>query len=642
MSDLALERRAAVVVLLLLAGVGVAGFGARRYDAAPQAKRAGARAFEVAHAMIPMRDGVKLETVILTPKARSGPLPIVLVRTPYGVDDSEPDPSGFWSAMVNDGYILVRQSIRGRFKSDGTFVMTRPVRDRGDPNAVDESTDAYDAIEWLVHNVPGNSGRVGTVGISYSGWTAAMSLVDPHPALKCASEQASPADMFLNDDFHHLGAFRLSYGFEYSFALESEKEKNSDFDFDRADLFDWYLGLGSLAHADEHYFHGKVPTWEDFTHHPNYDDYWKARAVGRSLVRTLVPNLNVAGWWDQEDFVGPIDIYERLEKSDAANLNYLVVGPWNHGGWAHGRGRSLGVVDFGSDTGVALRDLQARWFAHWLHDAPLDLPEATIFETGSNTWQRLDSWPPRSGVTTKRLYFGAGRTLSFDPPADAGEAFDAYLSDPANPVPYRHRPIGPTYPGPEWTLWLLEDQRFVDHRPDVLTWETAPLDRDVVLRGDVAADLYATTTGSDADWAVKLIDVYPDAKPPAGDAGAGANGEAEGDGKDAGPDMRGYELIIADDILRGRFRNSFEQPEPVAPGAVVHYRVDLHTAAHAFLRGHRIMVQVQSTWFPLYDRNPQKFVENIYQARDEDFVVANHRVYRSREAPSSVSLAIAQ
>jgi putative CocE/NonD family hydrolase len=643
MSRMRLERQSAVVFLVMLAGVIAAAYAGHRYESTPHPKPP---YFDATEVMIPMRDGIKLQTILFVPKGAHEPLPILLKRTPYGVNtDSEPDPAGVMKELIKDGYIFAYQNIRGRFKSEGTFVMIRPVRDRSDPGdakAVDESTDAYDTIEWLVHNVPKSTGSVCTRGVSYDGWTTAMSLIDPHPALKCASEQASPSDMFVNDDFHHNGTFRLSYGFEYSAGLETAKDKNTDFEFGQKDTYDWYLALGALSNADSRFFHETIPTWEDFVAHPNRDDYWKARAIGTTLVHTTVPNLNVAGWWDQEDFVGPMDIYDRLEKTDTEHTNYLVVGPWNHGGWWNPTGRRLGVVDFASDTAKEFRLLQARWFAHWLHGAPLDLPEATVFETGSNTWKKLDAWPPRSGVTETKLYFHAGRRLSFEAPTETGAAFDSYVSDPKNPVPYRHRPIGPTYPGPEWPVWLVEDQRFVDHRPDVLSWETEPLDHDVVLLGNIEADLYASTTGTDADWAVKLIDVYPEGNVPgesdAGDAGGDASAE------DAGSplDLRGYELIIADDVLRGRFRSSLARPEPVPSDTIVKYRVDLHSGAHAFLRGHRIMVQLQSTWFPLYDRNPQKYVENIYQAKDEDFVTATQRVFRSREAPSSVVLSIAE
>ncbi|HEY2518284.1 MAG TPA: CocE/NonD family hydrolase [Polyangiaceae bacterium] len=631
MPDLVLERRSAGIMLSLFAAAAVAAYATHRY--APSKRRN----FTAIRAMVPMRDGIKLETVVLVPKERRGPLPILLQRTPYGIPegDSEPALTGSYADLIADGYLFAYQNLRGRYRSEGTFVMVRPGRDPRDPKSTDETTDAYDTVEWLVHNVPDNNGRVGMRGVSYDGWTTAMALVEPHPALKCASEQASPSDMFLNDDFHHNGAFRLSYGFEYSALMETAKDAQTDFDFDRRDTYEWYLSLGSLTHVDERYLHGTIPTWEDFVTHPNRDDFWSRRAIAAALKRTTIPNLNVAGWWDQEDFVGPLDIYARLEKEDPAQRNFLVVGPWNHGGWARGSGRSLGAIDFGSDTAQRFRALEAKWFAHCLHDAPLDLAEATVFETGSNQWRSFDQWPP-AGATERRLYLGSGGKASFEPPPDAGEAFDSYVSDPTDPVPYRRRPIDPTYPGPDWPVWLVQDQRFADHRPDVLSWETDPLERDVVVDGNIRADLYASTSGTDSDWVVKLLDVYPDG--PAPDAGATADVGSDGG---APADLRGYELLIAGEILRGRFRDGFEHPQPVPAGAVVRYAIDLHSNAHAFLKGHRIMVQVQSTWFPVYDRNPQKYVENIFAAKDEDFVKATQRVYRSREAPSSIVLSIA-
>jgi putative CocE/NonD family hydrolase len=622
-----LESRSAFVLSILASVVLGAYLGSERY-----AKTHGAaHDYEQIDAMIPMRDGVKLETVVFVPKDARAPLPILLQRTPYGVPkDDLTLLSPNLAALRADGYIFAFQNLRGRFRSEGTFVMLRPPRDRADPKAVDESSDAYDTVDWLVHHVPGSSGRAGMWGTSYPGWTTQMALLDPHPALACASERASPSDMFVNDDFHHNGAFRLSYGFEYAAMLETSKDANTDFAFGAADTFDWYLRLGALSHADERYFHGKVPSWEDFVEHPNRDAFWEKRALGTYLDHPIpVPNLHVAGWWDQEDFVGPIDIYSRVERFDTTHVNDLVVGPWNHGGWGRD-GSHLGPIEFGADRSAEFREgAQRRWFAHWLHGAPaLDQPEAQVFETGSNRWRSFDSWPPRSGTTSRKLFLRAGAKLSFEAPTDGEDAFDAYVSDPANPVPYRKRPIGPTYQPPEeWPTWLVQDQRFVDHRPDVLAWSTDVLDHDVVIAGDIVADLFASTTGSDADWVVKLIDVLPDgARPEASDGGA--------------PDLRGYELMIADEVLRARFRKSFASPEPVPPGTVVEYTLDLHTNAHAFQKGHRIMVQVQSTWFPLIDRNPQKYVENIFRARDEDFTPATQRVFRSASAPSSVVLPV--
>jgi hypothetical protein len=585
--------------------------------------------------MVPMRDGVHLQTAIFVPKTATQPLPILLTRTPYGVPENERGlTAGSYDELIADGYIFVLQNLRGRFKSEGQWVMQRPPC-ATPTGCTDESTDAYDTVDWLIKNVANNNGRVGMFGISYPGWTTAMAMLGPHPALKAVSEQASPADMFLGDDFHHNGAFRLSYGFEYAAMMETAKDANTDFKFDKHDTYEWYLALGALANADAKYFHGTIPTWVDFVNHPNRDAFWQRQALDSFLKHTTVPNLNVAGWYDQEDFWGPVKIYSLLEPSDSQHLNYLVAGPWNHGGWMRGAGDRLGPIPFDSATAKYFRaNVQAPWFAYWLHDkGQLTEPEALTFETGSNQWRRWDSWPPKQ-ATARKLYFRAGRRLSFEPPTDAA-ASDSYVSDPANPVPYRPRPVTATYAGPEWPVWLVQDQRFVDHRPDVLTWETEPLKEDVVIAGDIVADLFASTTGSDSDWIVKLIDVYPDDWKPAETAPA-----AQGQPGPRQPNLAGYELIVADEVFRGRFRASFEKPAPIPPNVVQEYKFSLHTNDHAFLKGHKIMVQVQSTWFPLIDRNPQKFVPNIFKASDADYVKATQRIFRSKTAASSIILPV--
>ena len=582
-------------------------------------------AFTKVDTMIPMRDGVRLHTSILVPKADHGPLPFMLQRTPYGIDERPRGAlAGYMKALADEGYIFVFQDIRGRFKSEGRFVMQRPPRNPSEAGTIDESTDAYDTIDWLLKNVPSNNGRAGMLGISYDGWLTAMAMLDPHPALRAVSPQASPADMFLGDDFHHNGAFRLSYGFEYAVLTEAS-DTNAQFNFDRYDTFDWYLALGALSNANARHLHGSLPSWNDFVAHPNYDAFWQRQAIGPYLSRVAVPTLNVGGWWDQEDFYGPLKIYELLERHDSLNRNFLVVGPWNHGGWSHGPGNTLGNIGFGVNTGEYFRDsVQAAFFAHYLKDKPLDLPEALTFEAGADRWVRSDAWPPRTS-RARDLYFGPAGQLSFERPRErAPSAFDSYVSDPAHPVPYRNRPIEPTYypKGSGWYTWLLQDQRFVQGRPDVLSWETEPLGADVVVRGDIVAHLFAATTGSDADWIVKLIDVYPDDHP-------------------TDPKLGGYQLMVANDVFRGRFRNGFERPEPIVPNAVVEYVVDLHTQDYRFLRGHRIMVQVQSTWFPIIDRNPQTYVPNIFLAKDSDYRKATHRIYRSARYPSHVTVAVA-
>jgi putative CocE/NonD family hydrolase len=585
--------------------------------------------FDKTEVMVPARDGVKLHTEIYTPKNTTEPLPILFERTPYGISSENKGYSsmlGRYDDMMSEGYIFVFQDIRGRYGSEGKFVMLRPIHEASDAKGVDESTDTYDTIDWLVKNVPRNNGRVGLDGISYDGFLVTMGMINPHPALKAVSEQACMGDTYLGDDFFHNGAFRLSYAFEYAALLETSTE-NYSFSFDRFDLYDWYLRLGALSNANAKYFHGGIPSWNDFIAHSSYDDFWKKHAVAYGLKEGTVPNLNVAGWWDQEDFYGPTATYERLEKSDTKNLNYLVAGPWNHGGWGHSKGSSLGEIPFGSDTGVYFREkIEAPWFAYWLKDkGKLPLKEALLFQTGSDIWTAFDSWPPR-GAKPRNLYFREDGKLSFEAPQSSAdtEPFDAYVSDPAHPVPYRNRPVDMTYPEDHpgsWYTWLVQDQRFVDQRPDVLTWQTDALTEDITLAGRVVAKLFASTTGSDADWVVKLIDVYPE--------------KVSQDWK-----LSGYELMIADEIFRGRFRNSFEKPEPIVPGEVTPFTIDLHTADHVFKEGHRIMVQVQSTWFPLYDRNPQKFVPNIFEAKDSDYQKATQHVYRSNRYPSSVEISV--
>jgi putative CocE/NonD family hydrolase len=583
-------------------------------------------ALEKRDVMIPMRDGVRLHTEIYVPRKSAEPLPFLFVRTPYGTDDDAFGNSRqllIYADTLAEGYIFVIQDIRGRFGSEGEFVMLRPPRDHADAKAIDESTDAYDTIEWLLKNVPGSNGRVGITGISYPGWLAEMAAIDPHPAVRAISEQASIADMFLGDDFHHNGAFRLSYGFEYAAMLESSK-KLYDFQFDLEDTYNWYLSLGPLSNANARYFHGKLPTWNNFIAHPNYDEFWKRQSLASYVGSPKVPNLNVAGWWDQEDFYGPVEIYELGEQHGPNHSNFLVAGPWNHGGWAHGDGRRLGPLDFGSDTGQYFRkQIQAPWFAYWLKDkSTLAFAKAQTFETGSNRWISYDEWPPRDSVS-RTLYLHENGILSFDAPAATGDdAFDSYVSDPANPVPYRRRPILPTYQGPGWATWLLEDQSFLDRRSDVVSWKSAPLAGDLVVAGDIVAHLFASTSGTDSDWIVKLIDAYPQ------------DSRSEGS-------LAGYELIIADEVFRGRFRSSYEKPKPVAPGEIAEYTIDLHTANHVFLRGHRLMLQVQSTWFPLIDRNPQTFVPNIFLARAEDYRAATQRIYRNQRYPSRIELPVA-
>ncbi len=606
----------------LAAGLLIASLAAPLALAAQQGNPVADR-FEVSDVMIPMRDGVHLHAKIYTPKGQAESLPFIMTRTPYGVEGSAGAFVAYLKDLADEGYIFVFEDIRGRYGSEGTFVMQRPARAPGDTTAIDEGTDTWDTIEWLLHHVPKNNGRVGMLGVSYSGWTTVMATLEPHPALRAVSPQASPADMWLGDDFHHNGAFRLSYGFEYATMMETSKE-NESFSFDRYDTYDWYLGLGALSNVNKKYLHGKIPTWNDYVNHPDYDAFWQRQTMIPFIRSVKVPTLSVAGWWDQEDFYGPIRIYEALEKFDTDHKNYLVVGPWNHGGWSRGSGDKLGDIPFGSATGEYFRaKIQAPWFAYWLKDkGTLNFPEAQTFEAGSNQWQSWDAWPPKSRTTDKNLYFGADENLSFSGPK-AASGFDAYLSDPAHPVPYRHRPIQATYfpHGSDWYTWLLEDQRFVDDRPDVLSWETEPLTQDVTVAGDVTAHLFASTTGTDGDWIVKLIDVYPEAD-------------------SADWHLSGWQLMVSNEVYRARYRKSFEKPVPLVANQVTPLTWSLHTQDYTFKTGHRIMVQVQSTWFPIIDRNPQKFVPNIFKATDADYQKATIKIYRSARYPSHVTVPV--
>lgn len=576
--------------------------------------------FAITDVMIPMRDGAKLNTKVYVPRDITGTLPILLLRTPYGIGTrAERDLRGYLRDLADDGYIFAFQDIRGRFKSEGKFVMTHPGRDKKDPKATDEASDTHDTIDWLLANAKGNNGRVGMLGISYGGWLTAVAMIEPHPALKAASPQASPIDMYLGDDFHHNGAFRLSYGFEYVAMMETDKE-NTNFQFNRRDTFEWYMKLGALSNINTKYFKGTKPTWNDFVAHPNYDAYWKEQSLEPRLTRITVPALNVAGWFDQEDFRGPLRIYELLEKHDKKNQNFLVVGPWNHGGWSSGPADRLGKITFDSATGKYFRSkVQAPFFAHYLKDVrQAEQPEALMFQTGANKWASHDSWPPKN-ATPRKWYFQPGGKLTTTPPKEGDRAFDTYQSDPANPVPYRPRPVTATYPGKEWQEWMVEDQRFTQYRPDVLTYESEPLTEDVVVAGSMTVRLFGSTSGTDCDWIVRLIDAYPE----------DYAGEAE---------MSGYQLLISGEPVRARFRHSLEKPEAVVPDQVEEYLIDLHWGHHCFRKGHKIMVQVSSTWFPLIDRNPQQYVPNIFEAKDEDFRPARQRVHRSGKHPSHVVL----
>lgn len=578
--------------------------------------------------MIPMRDGVKLYTVILSPVTKT-PEPFLITRTPYGASQPIPDNSEITLTEKNygnyllsyGGYIFVYQDIRGKHKSQGKMEIHQPLIHQSQKGAVDESTDTWDTVDWLVKNILNNNGKAGIFGISYPGWLALVGSVDPHPALKASSEQACMSDLFLGDDFHHNGAFRLSYGMEYSYEIEHDPTVDSDFPFPQFDLYDWYLQLGSLKNVNDKYFHNSIPTWNNFVNHPNYDAFWQKNSTLSYVKYPQIPQLHVGGYFDQEDINGPQLMYGAMEKKDSFNRNFIVLGPWNHGQWGRARGDSLGKISFDRNTGEDFRELQKRWFDYWLKgigNGKFD--EATCFQTGNNVWRTYTSWPPKE-ATIKNLYAAEDHKCSFTKPT-ATKGSVSFVSDPAHPVPYRTQPIEATYgPGSRWRTWHVEDQRFIYSRPDVISFTSDSLTDDLVVTGKIIAHVFASTTGTDADFIVKLIDVYPNF-----------------DRKNLL--MSQYQLPVAMEVFRGRFRKSFENPEPFIPNKPEEISFSLHEINHAFKKGHKLMIQIQSTWFPVIDRNPQKFVPNIYNAKESDYTKQTHTIYFSAQYPTHIELPV--
>jgi putative CocE/NonD family hydrolase len=580
------------------------------------------RQYDREEVMIPMRDGVNLHAIVLRPTGVKQPLPFLLQRTPYGVDNWNSNTiNEMFTELARSGYIFVMEDIRGRYESQGEFVMMRPIAAHHDPNSsnpndIDESTDAYDTVAWLVKHIPDNNGRVGVLGVSYPGFTTIEAGIDPNPHVKAISPQAPAIDMWRGDDFFHNGAFRQSYGYDYVLGMESSKKATW-----RAldeDAYNYFLDAGSAAAAGRKGDLTDLPTWKAFLSNPEYDAFWQTRAVERHLTEVSVPTLLVGGYWDQEDMWGPQEAFATLKPHDTKHEVFMVLGPWNHGQWVETT-RHLGALDFGSVTTDAFRQrLEAPFFAYYLKDQPgFNLKNVASFQTGSDRWMRYDAWPPKDTVM-RNLYLGANHQLTFTKPQDT-QAFTEYASDPAHPVNYRKRPIEATYApgGSGWYTWLVQDQRPYDHRPDVAGWTSDVLTHNVTVTGDVMADLFASTSGTDSDWVVKLIDVYPETsqKMPAPDQ------------LTVDPKMSGYQLMIVDEIFRGRYRESREHPEAIPANQVEEYKYSLHAADHVFRSGHRIMVQVQSTWFPLYDRNPQTFVPNIMTANPQDYVKANQKIF---------------
>jgi putative CocE/NonD family hydrolase len=578
--------------------------------------------------MIPMRDGVKLHTVILVPNGAKR-APILLTRTPYNATELTshaasshlgPILTGYDNAtevIVEGGYIRVVQDIRGKYGSEGDYVMNRPLHGSLNPTPVDHSTDTYDTIDWLVKNIPESNGKVGILGISYDGFLPLMALVNPHPALKVSVPMNPMVDGWMGDDWFHNGAFRQQ-NMPYIYEQVATAANDVKWWTSHYDDYDMYMQAGSAGELGRRRGLEQIGFWRKLLEHPSYDSFWREQAMDRILASQplKVPVMLVHSLWDQEDIYGDIAVYKAIEPKDTNNDKvFLVMGPWHHGQEIHD-GSTLGALKFNSDTALTFRQEILRPFLdHYLKDdAPkMDVAPVTAFETGTNTWRRLPAWPAgcASGCTVKPtpLYFNAGLKMSFGAPKSGDAAFDEYVSDPAKPVPFRARPIKPAG-GDFWALWLVDDQREQSGRPDVAAFTSDVLTTPVKISGEPIANLIASTSGTDADWVVKLIDVYPDEVA-------------------AQPEMGGYQLMVSADVFRGRYRESLETPKPIAANEPLRYRFALPTANHVFLPGHRIMVQVQSSWFPLYDRNPQTFVPNIFWAKPGDYRKATQRIYHA-------------
>ncbi|HMG23283.1 MAG TPA: CocE/NonD family hydrolase, partial [Kofleriaceae bacterium] len=591
--------------------------------------------YERREVMIAMRDGVKLYTVILVPRAASH-APIMLTRTPYNASKrAERAVSNRLAATLplsddqfaDGSFIRVYQDVRGKYGSEGDYVMTRPLRGPLNASKVDHSTDSYDTIDWLIKNLPETNGKVGMIGSSYEGFTVLMALVHPHPALKAAIPQCPMVDGWRGDDWFHNGAFRQT-NFDYMLSQETERGEGKPVARTGYDDYDNFRRAGSAGDFARAAGLDQLGFWRKLSEHPAYDAFWQGQALDKLLAAEplTAPTMIVASLWDQEDMYGGVTTYQALERKDRANDRlFLVLGPWRHSG-AGAEGATLGPLRFDGDTALAFRRTMARpFFDAYLRDRPArhSVAPATVYETGTNTWRQLPRWPLAcaSGCPSplKPLYLMAGGRAGFAAPT--AEGFDEYVSDPAKPVPYLPRPVRFS-DRDAWHFWLVSDQRTVADRPDVMTYTTDPVTKPIKLAGAPEVSLFAATTGSDADWVVKLIDVYPDENP-------------------AQPELGGYQLPIAMDILRGRYRDSFERPTAIPANTVQRYRFTLPTVDHVVLPGHRIMVQVQSSWFPLYDRNPQTFVDNIFFAKPGDYRKATQRIYRQPGAATAIELPIA-
>ena len=581
---------------------------------------------------IPMRDGVRLFTAVYVPNDREEKLPILLMRTPYSVGpygaDQYKDALGPNMRFTREGYIFAYQDVRGRYLSEGTFAdMTPHLPEKKSKQDVDESTDTYDTIDWLVKHVANNNGNVGQWGISYPGFYTAAGMIDSHPALKAASPQAPIADWFW-DDFHHHGAFFLPHSFNFFSGFGKARPKPTTeptkaFEHKSPDGYQFFLDLGPLKNADERHLKGEIAFWNQLVDHPNYDSFWQSRNLLPHLKNIRCAVLTVGGWFDAEDLFGPLKIYQTVEKRNPGIFNVLVMGPWFHGGWNRSDGDALGNVRFGFKTAEFYREkIELPFFNHHLKGkGDPRLPEAHVFETGANRWRAFNHWPPLE-AKEKSFYVKPDGVLSLTAPEEPSDVFDEYISDPAKPVPF----IEDTATGMT-TEYMTDDQRFASRRTDVLAYQTEALEDDLTLVGPIQAEVWVSTSGTDSDWIVKVIDVFP------------------GSTKDPQPNPRGirlggYQMLVRGEVMRGRFRNSYEHPEAFEPNRPTKVSFELQDVCHTFKRGHRMMVQIQSTWFPLVDRNPQKFVPNIYRAERDDFIKATQRVFRSKEHPTHLKIGV--
>ena len=587
---------------------------------------------------VPMRDGVRLFTAVYVPYDVSTTYPILLFRTPYGVSpygaDGYREKLGPDESFQRDGFIFVYQDVRGRYMSEGEYVNMRPhVAAKESDQDVDESTDTYDTIEWLLANVAGHNGRVGQWGVSYPGFYASAGAIDSHPALKASSPQAPIADWFW-DDMHRHGAFILPLAFNFFSGFGKAREaptteRTEGIDHKTPDGYQFFLDLGPLKNVNERHFKGEIAFWNEIVRHPDYDDFWQSRNVLPHLRGVTAAVMTVGGWFDTEDLYGPLKTYRAIEEQNPGAFNVLVMGPWPHGGWNRTGGEALGTAGFGFKTSAYFQEnVHLPFFRHFLKgEGEHRLPEALAFETGANRWHSFDAWPPPK-LREKTLYLQDGGGLAWQPPGATESPYDEYVSDPARPVPYTMEITT------RWAReYMTEDQRFAAWRPDVLVYQGEELADDVTLAGPLVADLWVSTSGGDSDWIVKLVDVFPKTTKRDEDDDDDGGGEDEAD-------LGGTQRLVRAEVFRGRFRESYEQPKPFTPGEVTKVSFEILDVLHTFRRGHRVMIQIQSTWFPFVDRNPQKWVPNIFEADADDFIRVTNRVYRSPEHPSGVRVGV--